>query len=78
MNKLNRSMQWLIVAHSQWTMGFMLIALHLSLAWGIEAWWARAFLLAHYGLFLLWQPFLRVEKQLHPVHAGLIYWAAWA
>ena len=50
----------------------MLIALHLSLAWGIEAWWARAFLLAHYGLFLLWQPFLRAEKQLHPVHASLI------
>src|ERR1043165_2145495 len=40
---------------SQWSLGLMLLALHASFAWGIDEWWTRAFLLAHFGLFLLWQ-----------------------
>lgn len=55
----------------------MLLSLHVPLAWGIDVWWTRAFLLAHYGLFLLWQPFWRVEQNLSPVHVILV-WAVMA
>ncbi len=71
-NRLVRETQWLIVAHPQWWLGFMLLALHIPLAWGIDVWWTRAFLLAHYGLFLLWQPFWRVEQDLSPFHVTLV------
>jgi len=27
----------------------MLLTLHLALAWGIESWWARGLMLAHFG-----------------------------
>jgi signal transduction histidine kinase len=42
----------------------MLLALHAAIAWGIADWWARAFLLAHFGLFLLWQPVWRGEREI--------------
>src|SRR3954464_3784736 len=51
-------------ANPQWSLGLMLLALHASLAWGIEDWWARAFLLAHFGLFLIWQPVWRGEREI--------------
>ena len=38
----------LVVAHPQWWLGLMLLALHAALAWGIMDWWPRAFLLAHF------------------------------
>ena len=37
----------------------MLLALHGALAWGIQSALSRAFLLAHVGLFLIWQPMWR-------------------
>jgi signal transduction histidine kinase len=84
-DKLNRGMQTLMVAHPQWGMGLMLLLLHVSLAWGIEGWWARAFLLAHYGLFLMWQPFWGGDKHLNAGSAalvvlggvGLVAWGSW-
>lgn len=76
-NRLTRDTHWLIVAHPQWWLGFMLLSLHVPLAWGIDVWWTRAFLLAHYGLFLLWQPFWRVEQNLSPAHVILV-WAVMA
>ena len=39
----------------------MLLALHGAVAWGIHDAWSRAFLLAHVGLFLIWQPMWRGE-----------------
>ena len=50
----------------------MLLALHYSLTWDIDAWPARAALLAHFGLFLLWQPVWRGERQLAVRHAVLV------
>ena len=50
----------------------MLLALHASLAWGIDDWWPRAFLLAHFGLFLLWQPVWRGEREIEPRYAFLV------
>jgi len=50
----------------------MLLALHAALAWGIDNLWSRAFLLAHMGLFLIWQPVWRGEGNLDLRHAALI------
>jgi len=42
----------------------MLISLHLAAIWGAEDFWARGMMLAHFGLFILWQPFMRGEQRL--------------
>ena len=57
------------MANPQLSLGLMLLALHASVAWGIDDWWARAFLLAHLGLFLLWQPVWRGEREIEPAQA---------
>ncbi|HEX2825709.1 MAG TPA: ATP-binding protein [Burkholderiales bacterium] len=57
------------MANPQLSLGLMLLALHASIAWGIDEWWARAFLLAHLGLFLLWQPVWRGERDIEPAQA---------
>ena len=51
--------------HAHQWLGAMLLALHAAVAWDMQAAWAQAFLLAHFGLFLLWQPLLRGERNLH-------------
>jgi len=74
-----------VSAHPEWWMGLMLLALHASLAWGIADWWARAFLLAHFGLFLLWQPVWRGESNVESRYAFLVVivgflisaWTSW-
>src|SRR4029077_10162545 len=42
----------------------MLIWLHFVAIWGAEDFWARGLMLAHFGLFILWQPFMRGEHRL--------------
>ncbi|MDP1718761.1 MAG: HAMP domain-containing sensor histidine kinase [Burkholderiales bacterium] len=61
-----------VTSHPQWWMGLMLLSLHAALAWGIEEWWTRAFLLAHIGLFLMWQPVWRGEGDIEPRYAVLV------
>src|SRR5512146_1975115 len=61
-----------IAAHPQWWLALMLLALHAALAWGIDDWWPRAFLLAHIGLFLIWQPVWRGEREIEPRYAFLV------
>ena len=41
----------------------MLLLLHIAAFRGVADPWARALLLAHLGLLLLWQPFLRAEQR---------------
>ncbi|HXF66565.1 MAG TPA: HAMP domain-containing sensor histidine kinase [Burkholderiales bacterium] len=72
----------LAAAHPQWSLGLMLLALHAAVAWGIEEWWSRAFLLAHFGLFLIWQPLWRGSRDIEPRYAFLLVivgflFAAW-
>jgi signal transduction histidine kinase len=63
----------------------MLLALHASLAFGIDEWWSRAFLLAHFGFFLLWQPVWLGDRKLNAfqgfvvVGVGLLFvvWSTW-
>jgi signal transduction histidine kinase len=70
MSKISMSaLERIAMAHPQLSLGLMLLALHASIAWGIDDWWARAFLLAHLGLFLLWQPVWRGEREIEPGQA---------
>lgn len=49
----------------------MLLLLHIAVVRGVADPWARALLLAHLGLLLLWQPFLRAEQRVSPAQ-GLV------
>src|SRR6476469_3219495 len=50
----------------------MLLLLHIAVFRGVADPWARALLLAHLGLLLLWQPFLRAEQRVSPTQAGIL------
>jgi signal transduction histidine kinase len=53
------------VAPGRW-LALMLLALHPAVVFDAEPAVTRAFLLAHYGLFLLWQPLVRSEARIEP------------
>jgi hypothetical protein len=50
-------------------LAFMLLTLHGAMAWSLNDWWARGLMMAHFGLFLIWQPVWRGEQRIHLVHA---------
>jgi signal transduction histidine kinase len=50
----------------------MLALLHVAVFRGVADPWARALLLAHLGLLLLWQPFLRAEQRVSPVQGFIL------
>ena len=50
----------------------MLVLLHLTAMRGVEDVWARALMVAHFGLFILWQPFMRGEQSLTPSQLSVI------
>ncbi|HZM35795.1 MAG TPA: ATP-binding protein [Burkholderiales bacterium] len=50
----------------------MLLLLHVAVFRGVADPWARALLLAHLGLLLLWQPFLRAEQRVSPVQGVIL------
>lgn len=50
----------------------VLLTLHGSIAWGNDEWWARGLLLAHFGLFLIWQPVWRGARRIPLTHALLV------
>lgn len=54
-----------------WELSLMLLALHAALMAEPGSGWAVAAMMAHYGLFLLWQPIWRTEQQLNPLAALL-------
>ena len=63
----------------------MLALLHVAVFRGVTDPWARALLLAHLGLLLLWQPFLRAEQRISAtqgfilalVASALMLWLDW-
>ena len=63
LGKLNVAL--LRVAPSRW-LALMLLTLHAAVVFGADAMVMRGFLLAHYGLFLLWQPLVRSETRIEP------------
>src|SRR5216117_3168506 len=50
----------------------MLVSLHLAAMWGTEDFWALGLMLAHFGLFILWQPFMRGEHRLTSAQVATI------
>lgn len=82
------------LANSTWTFSqrywrvvvvAMLALLHIAVFRGVADPWARALLLAHLGLLLLWQPFLRAEQRVSAtqgvilalVASGVMLWLDW-
>lgn len=63
----------------------MLALLHVAVFRGVTDPWARALLLAHLGLLLLWQPFVRAEQTVSPMQGfilslvalGVMLWLDW-
>jgi signal transduction histidine kinase len=63
----------------------MLALLHVAVFRGVTDPWARALLLAHLGLLLLWQPFLRAEQRISAtqgfilmlVASAVMLWLDW-
>jgi len=53
------------VAPGRW-LALMLMTLHAAVVFDADLTVTRAFLLAHYGLFLLWQPLVRSEARIEP------------
>src|SRR5216110_1471105 len=50
----------------------MLATLHVAVFRGVSDPWARALLLAHLGLLLLWQPFMRIEQRVSPIQGVIL------
>lgn len=59
--------------HQNLLLAGMLLTLHGAIAWDAAEWWARGLLLAHFGLFLIWQPVWRGERQIPLLRALLVF-----
>ena len=57
-------------------LALMLLGLHVALVFGIDSALSKAFLLFHFGCFLLWQPVWRGEQKVYVGQALLIVGAA--
>lgn len=60
-----------VARHELLWLGLMLLALHAATAWGIGSAWSSGLLLAHFGLFLMWQPLWQGGGELRASHAAL-------
>jgi signal transduction histidine kinase len=69
---LTRAYPILLRRYSRLLFIAMLVLLHLAAMRGVEDIWARALLVAHFGLFILWQPFMRGERSLTPLQSSAI------
>ena len=61
---LEQRLAQLIVANRRWVVLAMLLALHAALVAEPGGVFQRLWLLVHFGLFLLWQPFFAAEREL--------------
>ncbi len=59
-------------ANARWVVLFMLLALHAALFAEPGELFQRIWLLVHFGLFLLWQPFFATEHELEPLSVVLL------
>ena len=62
--KLLRHSQLVITRFWRVLFLLMLVLLHVAALRGVEDFWTRALMLAHFGLFITWQPFMRGERRL--------------
>ncbi|CAG0999621.1 Sensor protein ZraS [Methylophilaceae bacterium] len=69
----------------RYSLGLLLLSLHAVLIWGFETPLQKAFLICHYGFFLLWQPIWRTRQALSLYAAALfiagglllVYFMSW-
>ncbi len=61
-----------VARHGHLWLGLMLLTLHAATVWGMGTVWGSALLLAHFGLFLLWQPLWQGDGELRPSQALLV------
>jgi signal transduction histidine kinase len=66
--------RWMLF--ERWLILLMLVTLHMAMWVGMQSVWARPFLFAHLGLFLLWQPIWRGEERLRTRSALVIVGAS--
>ena len=59
-----RQRRWLIIA--------MLVSLHLALMSHADSQFSRVWLMVHFGLFLIWQPFVSAERELNVIAVALL------
>ncbi len=64
MNRLLASSQHLLTRFWRLLFLLMLALLHLAALRGAGDIWARGLMVAHFGLFIIWQPFMRGEQRL--------------
>ena len=62
----------LVVSHRRWVVLAMLLALHAALVSEAGGVFQRLWLLVHFGLFLLWQPFFAAERELDPGSVAML------
>lgn len=67
-----------LIRTGRWLLLAMLLTLHGTLLFGVDSPWVYPLLLAHLGLFLLWQPLWRGERELGGGAQALIVLAAGA
>lgn len=58
--------------HQNKLLAFALLTMHGAIAWGDGEWWARGLLMAHFGLFLIWQPVWRGGRRIPLQHALMV------
>jgi len=61
-----------IAANRRWVILAMLLSLHAALFSEPGSEFERAWLLVHFGLFLLWQPFIAAERELEIFSAAML------
>ena len=63
----------LVARHRRWVVFAMLLSLHAALVSPPGGDFQRVWLLVHFGLFLLWQPFIAAEREIDVVGAVLLF-----
>src|ERR1039457_7537546 len=71
-NTLTRAYPILISRYWRLLFVAMLVLLHHTAMRGVEDIWPHALMVAHFGLFILWQPFMRGEQSLTPLQLAVI------
>jgi hypothetical protein len=62
-----------IAANRRWVVLAMLLALHVALVSAPGSEFQRVWLLVHFGLFLLWQPFIAADRELEVFSGALLF-----
>lgn len=67
----NTADHWLL-RYRRWLIIAMLVSLHFALMTHGDTWISRGWLLVHFGLFLIWQPFVSADRELNVIAVSLL------